>query len=95
MDWLIDPQAWIAFATLVTLELVLGVDNVIFISILAGKLPAQQQGRARTIALIAGAAGLLLPDDLIEFEMPAGWTGRLSVSAESRCFAEQARANGE
>ena len=51
MDWLTDPQAWIAFATLVTLELVLGVDNVIFISILAGKLPAHQQGRARTIGL--------------------------------------------
>ncbi len=51
MDWLTDPQAWIAFVTLVTLELVLGVDNVIFISILAGKLPAHQQGRARTIGL--------------------------------------------
>ena len=51
MDWLTDPQAWIAFLTLVTLELVLGVDNVIFISILAGKLPAHQQGRARTIGL--------------------------------------------
>ncbi len=51
MDWLADPQTWIAFITLVVLELVLGVDNVIFISILAGKLPAHQQGRARTIGL--------------------------------------------
>ena len=41
MEWITDPQAWIAFATLVVLELVLGVDNVIFISILAGKLPAR------------------------------------------------------
>ncbi len=47
MDWLTDPQTWIAFFTLVALELVLGVDNVIFISILAGKLPANQQSRAR------------------------------------------------
>ncbi len=51
MDWLADPQTWIAFITLVVLELVLGVDNVIFISILAGKLPAHQQGRARTTGL--------------------------------------------
>jgi predicted tellurium resistance membrane protein TerC len=51
MDWLSDPQTWIAFVTLVVLELVLGVDNVIFVSILAGKLPAHEQGRARTIGL--------------------------------------------
>ena len=51
MNWLADPQAWIAFVTLVVLELVLGVDNVIFISILAGKLPAHQQGQARTTGL--------------------------------------------
>jgi predicted tellurium resistance membrane protein TerC len=51
MDWLTDPQAWIAFVTLVALELVLGVDNVVFISILAGKLPADQQSKARTMGL--------------------------------------------
>ena len=51
MDWLTDPQAWIAFLTLVVLELVLGVDNVIFISILSGKLPAGQQTRARTLGI--------------------------------------------
>ena len=51
MDWLMDPQAWIAFATLTALELVLGIDNIVFISILAGKLPADQQKRARTIGL--------------------------------------------
>ena len=51
MDWLADPQTWIAFITLVVLELVLGVDNVIFISILAGKLPTHEQGRARTLGL--------------------------------------------
>jgi len=47
MEWISDPQIWIAFLTLVALELVLGVDNVIFISILAGKLPLQQQAKAR------------------------------------------------
>lgn len=51
MEWLADPQIWIAFATLTVLELVLGIDNIIFISILAGKLPPEQQGRARVIGL--------------------------------------------
>lgn len=52
MTWLADPQAWIAFLTLVLLELVLGVDNVIFISILAGKLPAHEQARARSLGIM-------------------------------------------
>jgi len=51
MDWLTDPQAWVGFATLTVLEIVLGIDNIIFISILAGKLPREQQGRARFIGL--------------------------------------------
>ena len=51
MEWLADPQAWIAFLTLVALEIVLGIDNIIFISILSGKLPAEQQARARFIGL--------------------------------------------
>jgi predicted tellurium resistance membrane protein TerC len=51
MEWLADPQIWIAFTTLTVLELVLGIDNIIFISILAGKLPAEQQARARFIGL--------------------------------------------
>jgi len=51
MEWLADPNVWIAFGTLTVLELVLGIDNVIFISILAGKLPADQQQRARVIGL--------------------------------------------
>jgi predicted tellurium resistance membrane protein TerC len=53
MEWLSDPQAWIALLTLTVLEVVLGIDNVIFISILAGKLPAAQQKKARTIGLAA------------------------------------------
>ena len=51
MDWITQPETWIAFITLVVLELVLGVDNVIFISILAGKLPPEQQQRARTTGI--------------------------------------------
>ncbi|MCA1590737.1 MAG: TerC family protein [Acidobacteria bacterium] len=51
MEFLAEPQLWIAFATLTVLELVLGIDNVIFISILAGKLPPEQQPRARYIGL--------------------------------------------
>ena len=51
MDWIFDPQAWIAFATLLALEVVLGIDNIVFISILAGKLPASQQAKARYVGL--------------------------------------------
>ncbi len=51
MDWLTDPQAWIGLLTLTALEIVLGIDNIVFISILAGKLPAEQQARGRSIGL--------------------------------------------
>lgn len=51
MEWLSDPQAWIALATLTALEIVLGVDNVVFISILASKLPQAQRAKARRVGL--------------------------------------------
>lgn len=51
MDWIADPQAWIALGTLTALEIVLGIDNIIFISILAGTLPRAQQARARVLGL--------------------------------------------
>ena len=51
MELLSDPQAWLAFATLTALEIVLGIDNIIFISILVGRLPKAVQQRARTIGL--------------------------------------------
>ena len=51
MEWITEPQAWIAFLTLTALELVLGIDNIIFISILAGKLPPDQRKKARTLGL--------------------------------------------
>lgn len=51
MHLLTDPQAWIALVTLAALEIVLGIDNIIFISILAGRLPAQRRDRARRVGL--------------------------------------------
>ena len=51
MEWITDPQAWIAFLTLAALEIVLGIDNIVFISILVGKLPVHQQARAYRIGL--------------------------------------------
>jgi predicted tellurium resistance membrane protein TerC len=61
MEWLSDPAAWSALVALLTLEIVLGVDNVVFISILANKLPAGEQDRARrTGILAAGGMRVLL-----------------------------------
>jgi predicted tellurium resistance membrane protein TerC len=54
MDWFTDPNAWIGLLTLTALEIVLGIDNIIFISILAGRLPEAQRPRARRLGL-AGA----------------------------------------
>ena len=51
-EWLSDPNAWVSLLTLTILEIVLGVDNIIFISILAGKLPPEQQAKARNIGLM-------------------------------------------
>ncbi|MCX6595513.1 MAG: TerC family protein [Acidobacteria bacterium] len=53
MDWITSPQAWISLATLTALEIVLGIDNIIFISILADRLPPHQRQRARTVGLFA------------------------------------------
>jgi predicted tellurium resistance membrane protein TerC len=60
MDAFTDPQVWIALATLTFLEIVLGVDNIIFISILSGKLPLEQQKRARRLGLLGAMATRIL-----------------------------------
>ncbi len=63
MTWLADPQAWIALVTLTVLEIVLGVDNIVFIAILSGKLPRAQQAQARRLGLMLAMImriGLLL-----------------------------------
>ena len=51
MDWISNPEAWIALLTLTSLEIVLGIDNIVFISILAGKLPAEERAKARKVGL--------------------------------------------
>jgi predicted tellurium resistance membrane protein TerC len=60
MDFLADPQIWVSLLTLTALEIVLGIDNVIFISILAGKLPAEEQAKARQIGLALALVTRLL-----------------------------------
>jgi predicted tellurium resistance membrane protein TerC len=73
-DWVSQPDAWVALVTLVVLELVLGVDNVIFISILAGKLPVDQRDRARmtgiAMAVITRILLLLSLSWIISLEEP-------------------------
>ena len=60
MDWFTDPNAWIGLLTLTVLEIVLGVDNIIFISILAGKLPPEQRAKARRLGLLGAFVSRLL-----------------------------------
>ncbi|HEY6610309.1 MAG TPA: TerC family protein [Pseudomonas sp.] len=62
MEWLSNPEIWVAFLTLTALEIVLGIDNIIFISILVGRLPKEQQPKARFfgLALAMGTRILLL-----------------------------------
>lgn len=50
-EWMYSPEAWISLATLTGLEIVLGIDNIIFIAILCGKLPVQQRAKARVLGL--------------------------------------------
>jgi len=67
MEWLSDPNLWLAFFTLTVLEVVLGIDNVVFVSILADKLPADQRPRARKLWL------LLAPTNRILMLIGLGW----------------------
>ncbi len=73
MEWITNPEIWIALATLTFLEIVLGVDNIIFISILSGKLPAEQQPRARRLGLV----GAMLTRVLLLFSL--AWIVRLTA----------------
>lgn len=73
MDFLTDPQIWIALATLTFLEIVLGVDNIIFISILSGKLPPEQQPKARRFGLL----GAMLTRVLLLFSL--AWIIKLTA----------------
>jgi predicted tellurium resistance membrane protein TerC len=60
MDWLADPQAWLGLLTLTAMEIVLGIDNIVFISILAGKLPAAQEPKARRLGLLVAMVARIL-----------------------------------
>jgi predicted tellurium resistance membrane protein TerC len=71
MDWLTDPQIWIGLLTLTALELVLGIDNIIFIAILASRLPAADQPRARRLGLIGALVTRIL------FLLSISWIMRL------------------
>lgn len=73
MDWLLDPEIWIALLTLTTLEVVLGIDNLVFISILAGKLPEPEQERASRIGL---ALAMLMRILLL---LSIAWIARLTT----------------
>ncbi len=73
MEWLTSPETWIALVTLSALEIVLGVDNVIFISVLASKLPAAQQARARRIGLL----GAMLTRIALLFSL--AWLAKLTA----------------
>ncbi len=73
MDWIFDPQAWISLATLTALEIVLGIDNIVFITILAGKLPGEKREKAKVLGL--GLA--MLTRILLLFSLT--WIMRLSA----------------
>ena len=68
MEWMYSPEAWVALATLTFLEIVLGIDNIIFIAILVGRLPPEQRKRGRVIGL-GFAMGTRI---LLLFEIVAG-----------------------
>ena len=74
MAWITNPQAWIALLTLTSLEIVLGIDNIIFISILAGRLPVADRGRARIVGLAAAMVTRIL------LLASLAWLAHLSVT---------------
>jgi predicted tellurium resistance membrane protein TerC len=90
-SWISQPESWIALLTLIALELVLGVDNIIFISILSGKLPASDQPRARTtgimLAVITRILLLLSLSWIISLEEPffhIPWVGGHEIGISGR-----------
>jgi predicted tellurium resistance membrane protein TerC len=72
MEWISSPDAWVSLLTLTMLEIVLGIDNVIFISILAGKLPKEQQAKARQTGLMLALVTRILLLSLV------AWMARLT-----------------
>ena len=89
MGWLIDPQAWIALVTLAALEIVLGIDNIIFISILVNRLPEHNRAKARFLGL--GLAMLTRIALLLSITWGTCWRATImerrtrSVASEASC----------
>jgi predicted tellurium resistance membrane protein TerC len=73
MDWISSPDAWVSLVTLTVLEIVLGIDNVIFIAILAGKLPPAQQAKARQLGLMLALVTRILLLSLV------AWMAKLTT----------------
>jgi predicted tellurium resistance membrane protein TerC len=73
MDWLLNPEIWAALVTLTALEIVLGIDNIIFLSIIVSKLPKEQQDSARLL----GLAGAMVTRILLLFSL--SWLARLTA----------------
>jgi predicted tellurium resistance membrane protein TerC len=69
MDWIGDPNAWAALATLTAIEIVLGIDNIIFITILVGRLPVEQRQRARFLGLLLAMVTRILLLSTLSFFM--------------------------
>jgi predicted tellurium resistance membrane protein TerC len=92
VDWILDPEIWASLLTLTALEIVLGIDNLVFIAILAGRLPAERQNRARQIglalalltrlALLASIAWIIgLTEPLFDlFGHPVSWRDMVLVT---------------
>jgi predicted tellurium resistance membrane protein TerC len=82
-SWMSSPEAWIALATLTALEIVLGIDNIVFISILSGKLPEHQQRTARqgglALALISRILLLFSISWIVTLTNPIGWLAPLGL----------------
>jgi predicted tellurium resistance membrane protein TerC len=84
MEWILDPEIWIALLTLTSLEIVLGIDNLVFISILSGKLPKEQQGRASQLGLALALITRIL------FLLSISWITRLTNPFFTLPILEQA-----
>lgn len=74
MEWFASPQAWMALLSLTLIEIVLGIDNIVFISVLVGRLPPEQRRKARIIGLSLALAGRIL------FLMLITWIMRLNAT---------------
>jgi len=84
MEWITSPEAWAALATLTLLEVVLGVDNIIFISVLVGRLPPAQRTRGRTLGLMLAMGTRILLLLLLTWIMRLQGTLFTSIARTSR-----------